>query len=161
MNPPDPSPSVEFIPLEPTHATALTAFLIALQRTGAEKFFHPHALDASAADRITRYDGADYYCGGFVGTAIVAYGMLRGWDEGFDVPSAGLAVHPDWRSRGIACLAMQHLHAEALSRGARRVRLTVHPANVRAIALYTTLGYALQPDRPDRLVGMRDLASFP
>jgi RimJ/RimL family protein N-acetyltransferase len=39
---------------------------------------------------------------------------------------------------------MVALHAEARRRGADRVRLRVHPDNVRARRLYETLGYEYQ-----------------
>ena len=59
----------------------------------------------------------------------VAYGMLRGFDEGYDVPSLGIAVRTGLQAPGSRAAMMAHLHAEARRRGATVVRLRVHPDN--------------------------------
>lgn len=82
---------VEFAPIRREHTSALAQLLVALDRMGDGQNFHPHPLDTLTADRIANHVGADYYCVGFTAAGLVSYGMLRGWDEGYDVPSAGLA----------------------------------------------------------------------
>lgn len=93
---------------------------------------------------MCRYDGQDIYAALVEDGRVVAYGMLRGWDDGFEVPSLGVAVHPGERGRGLGGLLMQHLHDEAKRRGAVRVRLTVERENERARRLYDALGYELR-----------------
>jgi len=46
--------------------------------------------------------------------------MLRGWDEGYETPSLGIAVHPDARGLGLARTFMGFLHAAASFQGAAR-----------------------------------------
>ena len=75
------------------------------------------------------------------GGQVLSYGMLRGWDEGYEIPSLGILVRADVRGAGLGDLTMRLLHLAARRRGARRIRLTVYERNHRAISLYVSLGY--------------------
>ena len=70
---------------------------------------------------------------------VVAFGMLRGWAQGYEVPSLGIATYPQGRGYGRGMMAA--LESVARERGATRIRLRVHADNVRARALYDGLGY--------------------
>ena len=79
--------------------------------------------------------------------------MLRGWDEGYDVPSLGIAVRVDHYRHGHGRVMMTALHATAWSRGAGAVRLRVAPANQNARRLYDSLGYQdVGQERGERLM---------
>ena len=82
----------------------------------------------------------------------IAYGMLRGWDEGYGVPSLGIAIRTGAQGRGLGRVMMEHLHAEAGRRGATAVRLRVHTDNVRARRLYESMGYAYEGEERGELV---------
>lgn len=99
-------------------------------------YFHPHPLTREEAARISSYDGQDIYL-----WTEHAYGFLRGWDEGHDVPSLGVAVAIDQEGKGHGHRMMLALHEAARERGAKRIRLRVHPDNSRARRLYDSLGY--------------------
>jgi ribosomal protein S18 acetylase RimI-like enzyme len=51
------------------------------------------------------------------GSRIVGYGMLRGWDEGYSVPSLGILVRAEACGQGIGKLLMEHLHLAPASGG--------------------------------------------
>jgi len=53
-----------------------------------------------------------------------------------------VAVHPDYRRRGIARMLMNSVSAQLKQRGAREILLQVDHNNTAALDLYTTLGYA-------------------
>lgn len=111
-------------------------------------YFHPHPLTPDEASRIIAHDGRDLY----VATES-AYGMLRGWDEGYEVPSLGIAVHRDRYGQGHGRAMMAELHRLAMEHGAPSVRLRVHPENVRAIRLYLSMGYEdMGEERGERLM---------
>ncbi len=93
------------------------------------------------ASRICALRGKDVYLIGTVGDVGVAYGMLRGLDEGFLVPSLGIGIRHDREGRGYGRAMMAALHDAARATGADRVRLRVHPDNTRAAALYRSVGY--------------------
>ena len=126
----------------------------ALQDAGYEKWFHPHPLNGDEAARISVHKGEDLYYAMVEGDKVLAYGMLRGWDEGFPIPSLGLAVHPEVQGTGLGRVFMYFLHAAARRKGARMIKLKVHPNNLTAIELYKALGYKFADRESDQLVGI-------
>jgi GNAT superfamily N-acetyltransferase len=139
-------------PLRPDHAASLGSLFETLVDNDDEPFFHPHPLTAAEAFRRTEYAGADYYVAAVDGDTVAGYGMLRGWDEGYEVPSLGIAVRPDLRGTGLALDLMEHLHRAAWERGAPRIRLTVVRENERARRFFESLGYRF--DRTDQPVSI-------
>ena len=95
-------------------------------------FFQPHALTPGAARRLGQHSARDVYAMLLTDGRPVAYGMLRGWDEGYKTPSVGIAVRRSARGKGYGRLMMAHLHHKARARGATQLRLRVHPDNVLA-----------------------------
>ena len=141
------------------HAPSLARLFARLQQTNTEDFFHPHPLTAEEAAVRSNYSGRDFYCAMILQDNLVGYGMLRGWDEGYAIPSLGIALDPDVRGRGYSKVLMNFLHDAAAERGATQVRLKVDPRNRAAIELYRSLGYVLE-EQPDRqLIGLLNLAS--
>ncbi len=136
-----PPPGIEIVPVAPQWERPLAEFFAALVASGSDAHFHPHPFTAEQAKIRATYEGADLYYLLVEGAAVLGYGMLRGWDEGYDVPSLGIALHPDARGGGLGRSLMAFLHAAARRRGAARVRLTVDPANAVAVSLYLSLGY--------------------
>jgi ribosomal protein S18 acetylase RimI-like enzyme len=147
------------VPVAPEHADSLALLFDRLRQAGVEDFFHPHPLTAEEAHRRTKYSGQDFFCVMIQHDNVVGYGMLRGWDEGYPIPSLGIALDPKVTGRGYGRMLMNFLHETARKRGAAKVRLKVDPRNQPAIQLYRSLGYILeqQPDR--QLIGFLDLAS--
>jgi GNAT superfamily N-acetyltransferase len=121
----------------PADAAVLADLLMNIDGT----YFQPHPMTAAEADRISRLRGKDIYLIGKVGSVGVAYGMLRGLDEGFAVPSLGIGIRHDSEHQGYGRAMMTALQDAARSIGARRVRLRVHPENARAATLYRSVGY--------------------
>ncbi len=117
------------------------------------EYFLPHPMTGEAAARIAGHVGRDVYLVGCEGGVTVAYGMLRGWDEGFAIPYLGIAVRPSHYRRGFGRAMMRALQELAQARGAREVRLRVHDENERAQRLYESLGYAyIGRERGERLM---------
>jgi ribosomal-protein-alanine N-acetyltransferase len=137
----------------------LMDFLCALQEAGDSELFHPHAFTEEAIENVINQVRKDVYCVLAEGQQILGYGMLRGWDEGFEIPSLGIAIHPSARGTGLGRVLMHILHASARRKGATRVRLRVKPENTRATKLYEDLGYQLQYEEAGYLVGFLDLGN--
>jgi ribosomal-protein-alanine N-acetyltransferase len=136
----------------------LAEFFAHLNGSGDAARFHPHPFTAAAARERARYEGRDAYCVAMSGGRVLGYGMLRGWDEGYDVPSLGIAVRSGSQGIGLGRLVMAYLHTEARRRGAPRIRLRVYPDNTRAVDLYRSLGYVFDPDLDrGQLLGFKDL----
>jgi len=118
---------------------ALRELFLALE--GTSPFFTPHPLEALEALRVCSYLGSDLYFGHHRDGEIVAYAMLCGWDDGFEHPSLGIAVHPEFRGTTVGGSVMVALHDFARARGSTKVRLRVHPKNKAARSFYERHGY--------------------
>jgi ribosomal protein S18 acetylase RimI-like enzyme len=105
------------------------------------RYFHPHPFDRATASRITSGGGLDLYLGYFLDTELLGYAMLRGWDEGYEVPAFGVAVSPAHRARGVGGALLAACLEEAGERGVRRVMLKVHADNQRALDWYLSAGF--------------------
>jgi ribosomal-protein-alanine N-acetyltransferase len=123
----------------------LASFFAELVAAGVADTFHPHPFTAQEAARICSYQGRDLYYALLGNTGeVLAYGMLRGWDEGYQIPSLGIAVHPKATGRGIGELMMRFLHIAAIEEGAKEIILKVYKNNHFAVRLYERLGYNLE-----------------
>ncbi|MES2979193.1 MAG: GNAT family N-acetyltransferase [Pseudomonadota bacterium] len=134
-----------------------------LQLSGDDAFFHPHPTDAASIHQLAVQEGKDVYCLMVEGGKVLAYGLLRGWDQGYETPSLGLAVDGSVRGQGFGEMLIQLLHLLASRRGAKNVRLRVSPANRKALNLYERLGYTFAEDAGETglLVGTKALAREP
>jgi ribosomal protein S18 acetylase RimI-like enzyme len=149
---------LEFRRLAPDLEEALAAFFAHLRSTGEEARFHPHPFSPEAARERAAYTGRDVYCVAIADGVVLAYGMLRGWDQGFAVPSLGIATHAAARGIGLGRALMLYLHAEARRRDAPSIRLKVYPDNRVAVELYRSLGYVFADElEKGQLVGLKDL----
>lgn len=144
---------LELRPLGPDLESSLTDLFQAFQEMRDKVYFAPHPFTSQQAQAIAQYDGRDFYALALRRGTALGYGLLRGWDEGYEVPSLGLAVHPGFRGIGLGRLLMDYLHTVAALRGSRQVRLRVHKENRRARSLYEKLGYEFQEHSSDFLVG--------
>jgi ribosomal-protein-alanine N-acetyltransferase len=76
---------------------------------------------------------------------VVGYVCL--WEIGDEIHITNVAVHPDWRRRGIGRTLLSHILDDARRRGIRMVALEVRPSNREARPLYESFGF--------RVVGRR------
>jgi len=152
-------PSLEVVRLAPEWQEGLQKFFEDLKASGDEVFFSPHPTDADSICRIAAHDGKDLYYLLIEQGKAFGYGMLRGWDEGYQIPSLGLAIHPSVRGQGLGKMLMDFLHLLAFRRGAEKVRLRVRANNEKALNLYKNLGYAFEEDTHQTgfLVGFKDI----
>jgi ribosomal protein S18 acetylase RimI-like enzyme len=121
------------------------------------RFFHPHPFTAEQARTLCREQRKDLYFVLVEGPTVLGYAMLRGWDEGYEIPSLGIIVGPQARGQRLGRLMMDLLHASAARQGAKRIRLKVYPDNLPAVKLYQACGYDLSGSEKGQLVGYVDL----
>lgn len=148
---------LEFLKLRPGHEGSLGDLFEVLGDDTVSRFFHPHPFTREEAGKRCRHEGGDLYYAISDGERFLGYGMLRGWDEGYEIPSLGIALHPEAQGKGLGRSFMHFLHAAARLRGAKRVRLKVYPENKAAVKLYESLGYRYPETSEGQLVGLLDL----
>jgi len=91
--------------------------------------------------------------------------MLRGWDEGFEIPSFGILIDHHYRGLGLGKQIAEFGISEARDLGCPGIRLSVYASNVQAVKLYLSLGYrettreccVLAGEREEKIVMLRPL----
>lgn len=143
------------IKLRPEHADALKALFSVIRSDPSAQSFHPHGFTNEDAARIADYSGRDIYAGYFSERDdICAYGMLRGMDEGYEIPSLGIYVAPGARGTGIARLVMDGLHTFARrDLKAPKIMLKVYSDNLPALNLYQRIGYEFKRSTGREFIG--------
>jgi ribosomal-protein-alanine N-acetyltransferase len=121
------------------------------------QFFHPHGLERGDAEALCVYAGEDEYRVFAEHGRVLVYGILRGWEEGYDVPSIGVAVRREVRGRGLASQMMESMHDVAFERGAAKVRARVHSENKASRRMCETLGYEFGGEERGQALGFLDL----
>jgi len=152
---------LQIVKVGPAYRKHLIRFFSFIRKTREDRYFYPHPFtDRYASDlSLKRNHKQDLYYIILLDSSVAAYGMLRGYDEGYQIPSLGIIVHPYYRGMGLSRLFMSFLHKAAKLRGAKKIRLTVDKKNDIAKALYEKLGYnlSLEYDSDDYYVGILDL----
>ena len=136
------------------HEEALKGFFKLLISNGDDRWFHPHELTDEVAREICSQNSTDYYCLMIGHGEIVAYGMLRGWEEGFEIPSLGIAVSPNFRNTGAGKTLLTFLHLVAGMKNCEQVMLKVYRENTKALELFKTYGYAFRKHSNEMLIGI-------
>lgn len=151
--------TLEIVRFAPMHISALTRFFSHIGADSASQHFHPHPFTVAEAERICSNRGKDIYAGMCRAGEFLGYGMLRGWDAGYTIPSLGIYIAPELRGTGAARLLMQYLHLAARLSGAKHVRLKVYRENKSAYGLYESMGYHFTSanESESELVGMISL----
>ena len=148
-----------------TDREALARFLERNDVPAVTRHFHPFEMTAESADELTLHAGEDWYFGAFVRGKLVGISMLRGWNEGFDVPSFGVVVDSEWQGQGIGSLLTDFTLDRAPWLGSARVRLSVYASNERAHRMYLSRGFdeverepvSRNGDADERIVMIKEL----
>lgn len=141
--------ALAFRELSDADEDALARFLVRNDVPAVTASFTPFPMTAATAATLLSERREDRYYGAFARPAeIVALSMLRGWDEGFVVPSFGIAVDARWHGRGVGTRMTAWTVEQARAVGAPSVRLTVYDDNPTAQRIYARLGFAELERRP-------------
>lgn len=132
----------------------LIEFLTAIREANETDYFYPHPFTEDAVEKVILNSRNDLYYILSEAKSVLGYGMLRGWDEGFEIPSLGIAIHPAARNAGLGRAFMYFLHGVARRSGARKIRLRVRSQNSSAVRLYESLGYDFGAEEGGYLVGI-------
>lgn len=142
--------------VSPEDADPLAEFFEANATADTVRHFSPFRLDEATARHIARAPRRDAYFVACLGARIVGMSMLRGWDEGYEIPSFGMVVDERLRGRGAGRRLMEWTLEAAKRRGCSRVRLSVNASNHAGVHLYESLGFVRQSEKPIRVQGEGD-----
>jgi RimJ/RimL family protein N-acetyltransferase len=127
-------------PLSHADTSTLSAMLRA-QRPEYLQYFRPFAFDEATLSNMLASRVRDLYFGVFWQNELSAFFMLRGWDEGYEVPAFGVIVAEPFRGKGFGTLTLELANVICRLRGSSELMLKVHPNNRVAWDLYVRAGF--------------------
>jgi ribosomal protein S18 acetylase RimI-like enzyme len=122
------------------------------------KYFHPHKFDYDTVKFILENKKEDIYLLFYESNGIIGYGILRGWDEGYKIPSLGILIDKSVRGCGYSRRILDTLHEIAKRKFSESIRLTVKTDNNVAINFYEKNGYSFRQYNVDSLEGIFKIA---
>jgi ribosomal protein S18 acetylase RimI-like enzyme len=155
-----------FVAIGHEHAGPLADLFDRNAELEASGVFDPFPLTAASARRIALGERSDLYFGAQRRDELIGMAMLRGWDEGYEVPSFGIMIDRAYRGRSVGRRLTELTLEQARAHGCRQVRLSVYASNAAGRRLYERLGFAEVKRTPvkvaardeERIVMMLDLA---
>lgn len=105
-----------------------------------DKFFHPFPFNEETIDKIFSAK-KDVYRFMVYGVMINGMFMLRGLDEGYDIPSLGMIVHPKYRGKGIGTDMLEEAIKICKKKECKKIRLSVDKDNTIARKMYIKAGF--------------------
>jgi ribosomal protein S18 acetylase RimI-like enzyme len=129
------------------------------------RHFNPFPMSSATAQFIACGEHKDRYFGAFVDGRLVGLAMLRGWDDGYIVPSFGIVVDHRFHGCGIGSQLTDFAISEAVRLGCSQVRLSVYASNVQAYRIYVARGFHeisresvhCFPEPEEKIVMIKDL----
>ncbi len=151
-------PLIEIEKLRPEHLECLTDFFKEIDAPEYRKDFLPHPFSAEHAKLICNYKGRDLYFSILMDRKeMIGYGMLRGWDEGYEVPSIGLCILKKYQGIGLGKLLLNFLETVSRLQGCDKTMLKVKKDNQAAKSLYESQRYVFKEYNEEFLIGFKKL----
>ena len=83
----------------------------------------------------------DKYFGIFLGEDLIGFYMLRGLDQGYEIPSYGVWISSKYANQGLSTLTLFHAFSFCKIHKIKALMLKVHPDNLTAKNLYEKHGF--------------------
>jgi perosamine synthetase len=128
-------------PLAPTDEDALASLFERNDTPDTRRRFDPFPLTRATARDLCAHGGRDGYYVAERDGRIVGLSMLRGLDDGWDVPSFGIVVDRECHGRGVGGRLTDYTIERARADGAPKVRLSVYASNEVAASMYMRRGF--------------------
>ena len=149
---------IGIVRLREEHRQLLDIFFQHINTPHYTQDFSPFPFDTKQATVLCEYQGHDLYYGIIMeDTKIIGFGMLRGWDEGYETPSIGLCILKDYQGMGFGNLMLAFLETASRVKGCSKVMLKVKKSNDKAKRLYEAGGYIFNEHDNEYLIGYKDL----
>jgi len=150
---------LEMLPLKPSQSRMLA---LQLKQEDAEyiKYFQPFPFDSGEIRKRLVDARKDCYWGIFCGKKLAGIFMLRGMDDGYEIPSYGVYIPREWSGKGLSRLSLLFSISWCRVNGFKTLMLKVHPKNAIARKMYEDHGFlevGVDP-KNDNIIMHRSLA---
>lgn len=136
--------------LRPLKAEDAIDVISLLQRQSADytRFFTPFTFNTITLAELLRKQDRDVYMGLYRLGRLAGFFMLRGWNEGYEVPAFGILIDQHFRGSGLEMLSLETAKLICRLRGAPGMITKVHPNNMSAKGVVRKIGFALTGAEP-------------
>lgn len=131
---------INFIELQTKNAKELSELLIK-DDPSYRKYFIPFDFSTETIKNILKNKIRDFYIGIYCGDVLTGFYILRGFDQGYKMPSYGVYVHSSFSRKGLSELSLLHAISTCKLLNIKKIMLKVHPENQIALNLYLKHGF--------------------
>ena len=122
-------------------AEKLGEFFERNNRPEQTRFFRPFPLTRAQAACLLRPESKDLFFALEENGEFAGFSMLRGFDEGYSIPSFGILIDERRQGKGLGRLLTEWTIQWGDQAGFEKIRLTVSAQNQKALGLYQQLGF--------------------
>ncbi len=124
------------------------------------RYFIPFSFDFGTVKKILTDVNLDLFFGIFLNNKIIGFYMLRGFDEGYDIPSYGVWISSEFAGKGLARLTLQHAISFCKINNINKLMLKVHRDNLKAKKIYEDFGFINSGIEPknDNLIYLKSIS---
>jgi ribosomal protein S18 acetylase RimI-like enzyme len=133
--------AILFKPVTAVDVHSLAMFFERNNNRETLRTFHPFPMTLQKAEEICTIEKKDRYFGAYLEDQIIGLSMLRGLDEGYEIPSFGIVMDSNYRGHGIGSGLTKYTIQQSIEMGCPAVRLSVYASNKRALKIYNDLGF--------------------
>lgn len=128
-------------PLHVGDASDLSSLLLA-QSPAYLRFFTPFDFNHASIVSLLAGQGADIFMGMYWDDSLVGFFMLRGWKDGYEIPSYGVLIDERYSGYGLTRLSLKLAKSICKLRHVPRIMLKVNPDNKIAKRLFEEAAFA-------------------
>jgi len=135
--------NVEIKELQSEQASTLSALILNAPKDYT-KYFVPFSFKEDSIKKIISDAVNDKYFGIFINDDLAGFYMLRGFDQGYEVPSYGVWISDKFSGLGLSKLTLQHAITFCKLNDLKKIMLKVHPEHTIAKNIYENFGFKQQ-----------------
>jgi len=123
------------------HDSAALSMMLRLNSTDYQRYFYPFSFEEQAINKMLVQAINDKYWGIWKENVLMGFFMLRGFDEGYKIPSYGVCIAEAHSGKGLLKLSLQFVLSWCRIYDIPKLMLKVHPENSIAKSVYEEIGF--------------------
>jgi len=130
----------EIVSLSLSHVVDLTEAYVNAPPCYSQ-YFTPFSFDVETLTELLTKKRLDLYFAIVKCKSVAGFYMLRGFDQGYEIPAYGVWIAPSFSGSGLALMTLNHAVVTCKALGCQAIMLKVHPNNLHAKAIYEKYGF--------------------
>lgn len=130
-----------FREIQSSDCALLEAFFVQNNVPEVTNTFTAFPMNEESARFITQWSHKDKYYLLFSDGQAVGVSMLRGFDEGYSIPSFGVLIDHRFQNQGFGKKLLEQTVEQARLMGCQKIRLSVYGVNAAGRKIYEAIGF--------------------